>query len=48
MIKKLLVILLISLGFISCKKEVVKETSKEKNLQVSSVKTYTYSELKPL
>nr|WP_091955697.1 MULTISPECIES: redoxin domain-containing protein [unclassified Polaribacter] len=46
--KKLLVILLISLGFISCKKEVVKETSKEKNLQVSSVKTYTYSELKPL
>jgi len=48
MIKKSLVILLISLGFISCKKEVVKETSKEKNLQVSSVKTYTYSELKPL
>ena len=48
MIKKLLVILLISLGFISCKKEVVKETSQEKNLQVSSVKTYTYSELKPL
>ncbi|MDG1194616.1 MAG: redoxin domain-containing protein [Polaribacter sp.] len=46
--KKSLVILLISLGFISCKKEVVKETSKEKNLQVSSVKTYTYSELKPL
>ena len=48
MIKKSLVILLISLGFISCKKEVVKETSQEKNLQVSSVKTYTYSELKPL
>jgi thiol-disulfide isomerase/thioredoxin len=48
MIKKSLVILLISLGFISCKKEVVKETSKEKNLQVSSVKTYTYIELKPL
>jgi thiol-disulfide isomerase/thioredoxin len=48
MIKKSLVILLISLGFISCKKEVVKETFKEKNLQVSSVKTYTYIELKPL
>jgi thiol-disulfide isomerase/thioredoxin len=48
MIKKSLVILLISLGFISFKKEVVKETSKEKNLQVSSVKTYTYIELKPL
>ncbi|MBT4412899.1 MAG: TlpA family protein disulfide reductase [Polaribacter sp.] len=46
--KKSLVILLISLGFISCKKEVVKETFKEKNLQVSSVKTYTYIELKPL
>ena len=48
MIKKVLLILLISLGFISCKKEVVNETYKEKALQVSYVKTYTYSELKPL
>ena len=48
MIKKLLFVLLISLVFISCKKEVVKETSKEEPFQVSSVKTYTYTELKPL
>jgi thiol-disulfide isomerase/thioredoxin len=48
MIKKALFIVLISLGFISCKKEVVKEISKEETLQITSVKTYTYSELKPL
>ena len=48
MIKKSLFIVLISLGFISCKKEVVKQNTKEKILQISSVKIYTYSELKPL
>jgi thiol-disulfide isomerase/thioredoxin len=48
MIKKVLLILLIFLGFISCKKEVINEMSKEKALQVSYVKAYTYSELKPL
>ena len=48
MIKKALFIVLISLGFISCKKEVVKEISKEETRQITSVKTYTYSELKPL
>lgn len=48
MIKKSLFLLLISLGFISCKKEVVKENTKEETFQISSVKTYTYSELKPL
>ena len=40
--------LLFSIGFISCKKEVVTKTIKEETAQVLSVKKYTYNELKPL
>jgi thiol-disulfide isomerase/thioredoxin len=47
MVKKAIFILLFSVGFISCKKEVVKESSTEEVVQVSSVKRYTYNELKP-
>jgi len=35
------------MGFISCKKEIVKEKSNEVKILVSSVKTYNYNELKP-
>jgi thiol-disulfide isomerase/thioredoxin len=47
MIKKAIFILFIFTGLFSCKKEIVKETSTQKVVQVSSVKTYNYSELKP-
>jgi len=47
MVKKAIFILFIFIGFISCKKEIVKETSIQKFFQVSSVKTYNYNELKP-
>ena len=47
MVKKAIFILFIFIGFISCKKEIVKETSIQKVFQVSSVKTYNYNELKP-
>ncbi|KGL62883.1 TlpA disulfide reductase family protein [Polaribacter sp. Hel1_85] len=42
--KKSIFILLIFIGFSSCKKEVVKDDK----LEVTSVKSYTYNELKPL
>ncbi|PQJ82052.1 TlpA disulfide reductase family protein [Polaribacter glomeratus] len=48
MIKKSICVLLLFVGIISCKKEVVKETIKEETTQISSVKTYNYNELKPL
>jgi thiol-disulfide isomerase/thioredoxin len=48
MIKKSIFILLFFMGFISCKKEIVKEKSNEVKILVSSVKTYNYNELKPL
>jgi hypothetical protein len=47
MIKKSIFILLFFMGFISCKKEIVKEKSNEVKILVSSVKTYNYNELKP-
>ncbi len=47
MVKKAIFILFIFTGLFSCKKEIVKETSTQKVVQVSSVKTYNYSELKP-
>tara|TARA_R110001592_G_scaffold52658_11_gene161520 strand:+ start:4501 stop:5022 length:522 start_codon:yes stop_codon:yes gene_type:complete len=47
MVKKAIFILLIFIGFISCKKDIVKETSSQKVVQVSSVKSYNYKELKP-
>ncbi|TXD66928.1 TlpA family protein disulfide reductase [Polaribacter glomeratus] len=46
--KKSICVLLLFVGIISCKKEVVKETIKEETTQISSVKTYNYNELKPL
>ena len=49
MIKKSIFILLVSIAFISCKKEVAKETEAELEIpQVSTVKKVTYNELKPL
>lgn len=47
MIKKAIFIFLFSVGFVSCKKEVVKETNTQKVAEVTSVKTYNYNELKP-
>jgi thiol-disulfide isomerase/thioredoxin len=47
MVKKAIFILFIFTGLFSCKKEIVKETSTQKGVRVSSVKTYNYSELKP-
>jgi thiol-disulfide isomerase/thioredoxin len=47
MIKKAIFIFLFSVGFFSCKKEVVKETNTQKVAEVTSVKTYNYNELKP-
>ena len=47
MVKKAIFILFIFTVLFSCKKEIVKETSTQKVVQVSSVKTYNYSELKP-
>ena len=47
MIKKAIYILMFSISFISCKKEVVKENLKNETVEVSSVKTYTYNQLKP-
>ena len=49
MIKKSIFILLVSIVFISCKKEIVKEIVAKKEIpQISTVKTVTYNELKPL
>jgi thiol-disulfide isomerase/thioredoxin len=47
MIQKSIYILFFLIGFTSCKKEVTKEADVEKTVQVSSVKTYNYNELKP-
>jgi thiol-disulfide isomerase/thioredoxin len=47
MIKKSIFILLFFMGFISCKKEIVKEMGNEVIVLVSSVKIYNYNELKP-
>lgn len=47
MVKKAIYILFFLIGFTSCKKEVTKEADVEKTVQVSSVKTYNYNELKP-
>ena len=44
MIKKSICIVVLFIGIISCKKDVVEE----KTLQVTSVKKYTFNELKPL
>ena len=49
MIKKSIFILLVFIAFTSCKKEIVKEiVAKEEIPQISTVKTVTYNELKPL
>ena len=49
MIKKSIFILLVSIAFTSCKKEIVKEIVTKKEIpQISTVKTVTYNELKPL
>jgi thiol-disulfide isomerase/thioredoxin len=47
MIKKAIFILFIFMGFFSCKKEIVKGTGTQKAVQVSSVKSYNYKQLKP-
>lgn len=47
MIKKAIYILMFFISFISCKKEVVKEHIKTEIVEISSVKTYTYNQLKP-
>lgn len=49
MIKKSIFILLVFIAFTSCKKEIVKEIVAKKEIpQISTVKTVTYNELKPL
>ena len=49
MIKKSIFILLVFIAFTSCKKEIVKEIVTKKEIpQISTVKTVTYNELKPL
>lgn len=52
MIKKAIYILMFSVSFVSCKKEPAKENLDEKitvdNEKISSIKTYNYSQLKPL
>ncbi|WP_274704130.1 TlpA family protein disulfide reductase [Polaribacter marinus] len=48
MIKKLIFVLVVSMGVSSCKKEETTKNTLQKTIKVTSVKSYTYNELKPL
>ncbi|MCI2230137.1 TlpA family protein disulfide reductase [Polaribacter sp. MSW13] len=46
--KKLIFVLVVSMGVSSCKKEETTKNTLQKTIKVTSVKSYTYNELKPL